>query len=292
MEIRVRAYYDESGSEELPGYFGVAGFVGSDYQWGVFDRLWKETLKRTGAPYVHMREFAHSVDAFTEWKEDKERREQLMAGVVGAVLKGELTPVGSAIRVADFNALTEEERVRLQGPYFCCLQDVLLGFSLTTSDEEVEVQVTGDQHSEHEEKARKLHRALRRTGRPFDDLSEELNFADMRETLGLQAADLLAYEMVKELKNQEGRPEDRMRWPLDQILSDPESPRGKMLKYYTAGMLRAQAAGLWNSPQSDVLQSSLGESLRILRDKSAPFKRWFHSFRHHMLRLRAAKTKR
>ena len=98
--------------------------------------------------------------------------------------------------------------------------------------------------------------------------------------------------MVKELKNQEGRPEDRMRWPLDQILLDPESPRGKMLKYNTADMLQAQAAGLWNSPKGDVLQSSLGESLRILRDKSAPFKRRFHSFSHRMLRLRAAKTKR
>ena len=279
MKVQVRAYFDESGSEELPGYFGVAGFVGSDYQWSVFDRLWEEALEITGPPYLHMREFAHSVDAFTDWKEDKTRRKQLMAGVVAAVLQSELTPVGSAIRVSDFDALTEEQRIRVQSPYFYCLQEVLWGFALATSDEdsEVEVHVTGDRHRQHEEKASKLHRALRRTGGLCANLSEKLNVADMQQTFGLQAADLLAYEMVKELKNQDVRPEDRMRWPLDRILAEPESPRGKMLKYNTAEMLQAQVAGQWDRRTRDVLQKNLDASLRILRDKSAPFKRRFHA---------------
>ena len=102
-------------------------------------------------------------------------------------------------------------------------------------------------------------------------------FADMRQTFGLQAADILAYEMVKELRNQDVRREDRMRWPLDQILSEPESPRGKMLKYNTAEMLQAQAAGQWDRRRGDVLQRNLDESLRILRDKSAAFKRRFRA---------------
>ena len=134
----------------------------------------------------------------------------------------------------------------------------MAGFALSTEDEE---------------KARKLHRALRRTGGLFVNLTDELHFADMRQTLGLQAADLLAYEMVKELRNQDLRPEDRMRWPLDQILSDPEEPRGKMLKYITAKMLQAQADGRWEERKRDVLQRNLDESLRILRDKSEPFRR-------------------
>ena len=258
-KVQVRAYFDESGSEELPGYFGVAGFVGSDYQWSVFDRLWEEALEITGAPYLHMREFAHSVDAFTDWKEDKTRRKQLMAGVVAAVLQSELTPVGSAIRVSDFDALTEEQRIRVQSPYFYCLQEVLWGFALATLDEdsEVEVHVTGDRHRQHEEKARKLHRALRRTGGLCANLSEKLNFADMQQTFGLQAADLLAYEMVKELKNQDVRPEDRMRWPLDRILAEPESPRSKMLKYNTAEMLQVQVAGQGDRRKRALVHNSI-----------------------------------
>lgn len=278
MKTRARAYFDESGGEALPGYFGIAGFFGSEHQWGIHDRLWQEALQATGAPYLHMREFAHSVGAFTEWRNDQARRERLMAGIVAAILQSELTPVGSAMRVGDFDALTEEERIRFQSPYFCCLQDVLYGFALMTLDEdpEVEVQVTGDRNDQHHEKARKLHRALRRTGGLFVNLAEELNFADMQQTIGLQAADLLAYEMVKELRNQDARPQDRVRWPLDQILLDPESPRGKMLKYTTAEMLRAQAAGQWEERKGDIFQSDLDESLRILRGKSGPFKRRFY----------------
>ena len=212
MKRRGNAYFDESGAEELPGYFGVAGFAGSEHQWNVFQSLWKETLEETGAPYVHMREFAHSVGTFAGWKKDTTRRERLMAGVVAAVLRSDLTAVGSAMRVDDFNALVEEERTRLVSPYYCCLQDVLHGFALTTMDEDpqIEMNVTGDQHKDCEEKAKKLYRALRKTGGPFLNLAEELNYADMRETLGLQAADLLVYEMVKELRNQDSRTEDRM----------------------------------------------------------------------------------
>jgi hypothetical protein len=42
---------------------------------------------------------------------------------------------------------------------------VLYGFALMTLDEdpEVEVHVTGDRNDQHEETAKKLHRALRRT---------------------------------------------------------------------------------------------------------------------------------
>ena len=275
MKLRAQAYFDESGNEELPGYFGVAGFVGFDSQWSTFDRLWTNALESTGAPYLHMREFAHSVDAFADWKDDKERREKLMAGVVTAVLQSELTAVGSALRVGDFDALTKVQRIRLQSPYFCCLQDVLLGFTLINLMEEpkVEVHVTGDRHGQHGDKAQKLHRAKRQSGWLFAHLSDELNFADMQQTFGLQAADLLAYEMVKELRNQDARPEDGMRWPLDQILSDPESPRGKMLKYNTAEMLRAQAEGEWQSRTREVARRELDESTRILRDKSGALKR-------------------
>jgi hypothetical protein len=176
--------------------------------------------------------------------------------------------------VDDFEALTDVQRGRLVSPYYCCLQDVLWGFAVMTWDEDplIEMHVTGDQRQGHEDMATNLYRALRRIGGLFGNLAHELTFADMRQTFGLQAADLLAYEMVKELKNQDTRPADRMRWPLDQILGTPESPHGKMLKYTTAEMLRTQASGEWNARKRDVLATSFDESVRILRDKSDAFK--------------------
>ena len=139
MKTRAKAYFDESGDEEMPGYFGVAGFAGSEHQWGVFDRLWSEALASTDAPYLHMREFAHSVEAFSGWRED--RRKQLMTGVLAAVLKSELCAVGSAIRLDDFKALTDTERERFVSPYYCCLQDVLFGFALQAKEDNPPVEM-------------------------------------------------------------------------------------------------------------------------------------------------------
>ena len=82
------AYFDESGSGGdalLPGYYGVAGFAATDDKWEVFNTLWKAALSDANAPYLHMREFAHSTDAFAGWRHDKARREFLMQGVVKAI---------------------------------------------------------------------------------------------------------------------------------------------------------------------------------------------------------------
>ena len=78
-----------------------------------------------------------------------------------------------------------------------------------------------------------MYQVLRQSNAIFMGLAPELVFGDMRQNVGLQSADLFAYEMTKELRNQDLRPENRVRWPLDQILAQPDSPRGKMLKYNT-----------------------------------------------------------
>jgi hypothetical protein len=61
--IPANAYFDESGQEDQPGYFGIAGFVGAVAQWNVLEGRWTKALHDVGVPYLHMREFAHSVGA-------------------------------------------------------------------------------------------------------------------------------------------------------------------------------------------------------------------------------------
>ena len=63
-----------------------------------------------------------------------------------------------------------------------------------------------------------------------------------------------------------------MRWPLDQILGDPESPFRKGLKFNTAAMLKAQVSGRWTPDGTRVIAAELDQTLRILRGKSRSFK--------------------
>lgn len=262
--MRCYGVLDESGHEAQPGYFGVAGFAGSRFQWEILRTAWARALQDVGAPYLHMREFAHSVGVFATWKGDKERRDALIAGVVGAVLDSKLTAFGSAMRVEDFTSLDERQRAHIGSPYHACLQDVLFGFQLTTESGPADwtCRVLADRTDENRAAAKTVYRRIR-TER-FPRFEKRLWFGDFREDVGLQAADLLAYEIVKELSNQDTRAADRMRWPLKRIIDDQRSRGMEYLKFNTREVLVAQA-GLWLDIGEETVMRELGRMSRIYR---------------------------
>jgi hypothetical protein len=67
-------YFDASGSEDdLPASV-VAGFIQSVNAWAQFTDQWQEMLDDFRVPYLHMKEFNHSVKAFADWKGDGKKR--------------------------------------------------------------------------------------------------------------------------------------------------------------------------------------------------------------------------
>lgn len=70
---------------------------------------------------------------------------------------------------------------------------------------------------------------------------DTLTFEDMRTTPGLQAADLLAYELKRFYKNKVTRPDIQLRWPMRDILLQQHVLRVHMLKYLPWWYLRIQA---------------------------------------------------
>src|SRR5438093_8646639 len=76
-------FLDESGHSSATEFFALAAFVAMEADWIAFDRLWHEALRDNQAPYLHMREFAHRIGAFTGWTE--ERRRALLGSCVQAL---------------------------------------------------------------------------------------------------------------------------------------------------------------------------------------------------------------
>ncbi len=64
------AYFDESGVQqrEIGGLLIVSGWIASVAQWERFEFDWKLFLAKYDVPYLHMKEYAHSVGPFTKWK--------------------------------------------------------------------------------------------------------------------------------------------------------------------------------------------------------------------------------
>jgi hypothetical protein len=53
----LKGYFDDSGDTSLPA-LSVAGYVGSDRLWEVFDKEWANALVLHGIPYFHMKDIS------------------------------------------------------------------------------------------------------------------------------------------------------------------------------------------------------------------------------------------
>ncbi len=76
----------------------------------------------------------------------------------------------------------------------------------------------------------------------FEPGLREISFQDMRAIPGLQAADLLAYEMRHFYDRRRADPQSKPRWPFMRIVADQTSRGRQLLKYLPAWYLEMQAS--------------------------------------------------
>lgn len=78
------SYFDASiGKKE--GVTIVAGWLSTIAEWEQFDIDWRLLLAQYDAPYFHMKEFAHSMGAFKDWKGKEVRRANFLRKAVGII---------------------------------------------------------------------------------------------------------------------------------------------------------------------------------------------------------------
>jgi len=234
-------FFDESGHASDTEFFSLAAFVADDADWISFDQLWRQALAQSGAPYLHMREFAHRVGAFLNWTENQRR--QLLAACVAAINSIPAIAVGAATSVMDFRALSTKAQSELQDPFFCCFQEAVRGAALRAYFEPpgTRVRMIFSQHDQFSSKARQLWEVMAETVDVKDRMGS-LTFEDMRGMPALQAADLLAYEFRHHYHLRKTRPASAPRWAFTEIVRHQRTAYNSyMLKYLPRWYLEAQA---------------------------------------------------
>lgn len=239
-------YFDESGHSSGTDFFALAAFVSDDLEWTRFDKQWQSALKQNGAPYLHMREFAHFRGPFEGWTEKK--RHSLLGQCVAAINSIHAIAVGAAMSVEDFKTLDHNGQSRLQDPFFSCFQEVVRGVALNASfePEGYLANLIFSQQDEFRPKAMKLWNAMRQDSDVRTRIGS-LVFRNMRDVPALQAADLLAYELRHYYhlrKTKSGTPH---RWAFREIvLHQRNTHQAFMLKYLPKWYLQAQASGTFD----------------------------------------------
>lgn len=134
------SYSDEFGSPDDPAkkFMGIAGLLAWSDKWKVFTEEWEECLSREKVPRpFHMTDFIHHTQKFsdTRW-EDQGERVRVLGLLLKIVEKVDPIPIGAAVDLRDYRALTLEQQKKCKSPYYLAFQTVTsnIGFCAGSID--------------------------------------------------------------------------------------------------------------------------------------------------------------
>lgn len=233
------ANFDESGSHTDSPIFVIAGWVASDEQWGLLSDEWRQVLDNHGVTVFHMKDFAHRKGEYRGLSEDSRR--DLLSSLVNSLLGRVAVGVFGAIHLPSYYEIINENpnRRKVFGNPFTLVSLFSLDAFRRWADENnfheptAYVYEAGADHAGEIEDA--YNRAVQDKEFANRHRHKSFRFGEKRE-IPLQAADLLAYELHKGLRNIEIEGMDRdMRWPLQQFVTREFAPYGV---YYDKDKLR------------------------------------------------------
>jgi Protein of unknown function (DUF3800) len=197
------AFCDESLTEDLPPRtFGLAGYAAPALVWGEVERQWTQVLTREHLTEFHAAPCAKGRDEFAQMSQD--RRNVIWREFRAVIASTGMHGFGSIIDLDAYAALTPTwQQKRPKGftdPYYLAFQhqvELIASAAIDFPDTE-QIRFVFDRRKQNQEqKAQRLYSGVQgsRKLRPFARRLGALRFCDSEARPGLQAADMLAYEI-------------------------------------------------------------------------------------------------
>ena len=248
----LRAYFDESGhlQDRKCRFVGMGGLVAPADNWERFDKKWKAALDTfiDGRPF-HMKDYVRSKDPkppYVGW--DTSKRTAFMSALLDAIEESAAQLVGCVVSIDGFSALMPEHQIMFRGPYFIAFQKVtrgasICGLSLDGPDRGEKVAMvyayqkeygaieSGSDNPQNQGQAEQLWHAMRQSGTIDTNCMGAYSSAFADDVFGLQAADLLAYELTREFENSLQHPDLAMRKSLQRLLA--KDYKQGLFKFYS-----------------------------------------------------------
>jgi hypothetical protein len=225
---------DETGHSDDPAlhFAGMAGFVAPLEKWMAFEKEWQPTLDdyKLKEPF-HMKDCAHSFGQFVDWKDKKEKRKELFGKLIAIIRKTEAKPIGAIVSLEAYGGLHVEQQKHFHSPYMLVFQLCTRGMALeglgTPANEKVEMVYSYNQEYGTTQTTPYSADQAGNAERLWHEIKKQTDFGSWMgsyasrtpaDTVQLQAADIIAYELSKDFENRIRRPNDRMRFGLREIL--------------------------------------------------------------------------
>jgi hypothetical protein len=205
MAVLRMAYLDESGKENDPEFAGlaccVAGYIGTADAWGLLEQEWQGVLDDFGVPYFHMKEYAHSKvgSPFASWKKDESIRTAFMSSLVSTLHNKSLHGIAALVSVPDLTRFNQEFGLSIAAYPLGLYATMVHAAQEYPSDK---ISFVLDRLENHTSLVA-IARSYADSDRYHQDCGRNIEIFPSNKNLSsknckpLQAADLIAYEVVK-----------------------------------------------------------------------------------------------
>lgn len=225
--LMLRAYFDETGTDVGQTVIGVGGVIASLASWERLETEWNSVLSRHGIGKMHMSEFAHSTGEFQKWlgKENEEERRTFLGALVNATCNNVCGVFGGAVLNSAFQGLTEVQRDYMKDPYWPCLQVCFDCAAHRARDFNEKVHIYVAHQPEFAARVARNYDMLKsqldlpRINGVLDPVGAYLDSFTIQgsDVVPMQVADLVAYEMHKEVRRQVDGDTRSPRWAIEQF---------------------------------------------------------------------------
>jgi hypothetical protein len=245
---------DETGTDKKPTtrISAIGGLVGTEKAWGKFDTAWNKVLKAEDIPFFHAVQCEKGTGEF--YGLDVAKRGHFMDRLLEVILNAQLQPCAYGVVVPHFNAMSLEFRAHYTDghpdvPYYVCLHYTFVEGSHTADSflKDEQVYFLFEQQDEFEASAKESFAAFKQNsawpnsarlgGEPIFVKNEEAP-----KYPGLQAADLLAYEMYRHLDNRHFQPVLKPEWKVRTAFKILQRKMKDRARYFDSdGLARLEA---------------------------------------------------
>lgn len=203
-----RVFIDEGGTDVSSPILTVAGYIARPSRWKLFARDWNRVLKPTGIAVYHATDAQALQGDFKGWTSEKIAD---LASKLLPIIPRYAAGVSASIDMRDFNLAigSRPELLRVfSTPYNACFHWLVMSLADYAHRAGTEPRFA----LVHETNSMKAQAVEGfdwvRANSPFGNGKTlvSLSFADKTEFVPLQAADILAFEVNKRLKNLTGKP--------------------------------------------------------------------------------------
>jgi len=222
----LHAFFDDSGKFTDSDFVCLAGYIATDENWQGFSDEWGPLLLRHKIPYVHMKEMIALRGPYESLGWDAAHRDAVLLEFIDVIRRHVIGGFGIGVDAKYLRSMSKDARTVIGDPAMLCFQRILRRVveKLDEVGYESSIAAVFDDCEEYSVRCYRMWSALRRVAPSLSKKVPSITFADDIVFWPLQAADVLAWETNKNLRQQAGKHKTRKQ--IERLMQSTEPEYG------------------------------------------------------------------